>query len=117
MQIRMSQKELTIAVEKRLEAVREVLQKKAAEYATDSDRMHNFNCAAIIMGKSPVQAAWNFAIKHLVSIVDLIESDLQRVNASEDMIKEKFGDLINYLILIEAMILQEKKLIDEHRMD
>jgi len=44
-------------------------------------------------------------VKHLVSVFDLIEG---RIPTSQEMIDEKIGDMINYLILLEA-VLKEKE--------
>lgn len=91
-------------VERRLGLTRRVLVGKALEYAKDGDRLHNFNKAASIQGITPKQAAWNFFIKHFVSVQDMIESDKRY---TKEMWDEKLGDMINYLILIEALIEDE----------
>lgn len=75
---------------------------KAKEYASNTDRFHNFRLAAQIGNTTPEKALWGMAIKHLVSVVDLIEnSDTPR---SSEYIREKCGDLRNYLILLEGII-------------
>lgn len=85
----------------RITCIRKVLDTKSKEYATD-DRLHNFKRAAGFFSNvpSPAYTAWGFAVKHLVSIQDIVEG---RPYTLEQM-KEKVGDAINYLILIEALL-------------
>lgn len=89
------------AVLKRLELCKEILIIKGKEYSTDKDKFHNFNSAAILNGTTPEKALWGFAIKHLVSIMDIID-DSERFSGQH--IEEKIGDMINYLILLEIML-------------
>lgn len=84
----------------RLDKIREVLGRKAAEYAY-GDRLSNFKRAAEIQRIAPEQACWNFLMKHLVSIQDMVESRREYSRAQWD---EKIGDAINYLILLEAIV-------------
>jgi hypothetical protein len=81
----------------------EVLNKKAREYATDEDRLHNFKSAAALIGGTPEQALWGFAVKHLVSISDMVASDEAY---SQEAWDEKIGDALNYLILLRAQVFE-----------
>lgn len=80
---------------------REVLLNKAREYATDSDRLHNFKKGANLIGGTPEQALWGFLTKHLVSLSDMVYSPKQYTAAQWE---EKIGDSINYLILLKAQV-------------
>ena len=94
-------------VDDRIEKIRSVLQKKAVEYSGDGDRFHNFNVAAHIVGSTPEKALRGMMLKHLVSVFDLVEwAQTGDERLSEPLIDEKIGDLINYLILLEAMLKQ-----------
>lgn len=84
---------------------RDVLVAKAAEYATDTDRLHNFKKAAVITDSTPNQALWGFLVKHLVSLSDMVSSDKTYTDAQWD---EKIGDSINYLILLRAQVADEQ---------
>lgn len=97
----------------RLSKIEVVLGTKAKEYAHRGDRLHNFKVAARIAGSSKVKAAWGMAAKHLVSVIDLVNGDLENTQANVD---EKIGDLINYLILIEALF-KEDQAFDEKALD
>lgn len=98
----MTNEEFNEVVEYRIGRIREVLQKKAKEYATD-DRLHNFKIAARILNTTPEKALLGMAMKHAVSVLDLIEGR----NLEQHIIDEKCGDLINYVILLEAMLLKK----------
>lgn len=97
----MTNEEFNEIVEYRINRIREVLQKKAKEYATE-DRLHNFKIAARILNTSPEKALLGMAMKHAVSVLDLIEGR----NLEQHIVDEKVGDLINYCILLEAMLLK-----------
>jgi hypothetical protein len=84
-----------------------VLIEKAKEYAKgDEDRLHNFNKAARITGESREKCLWGFALKHLVSVTDIIDEMSKNPNyiPPRSLVIEKFGDLRNYLLLLEACI-------------
>jgi hypothetical protein len=91
---------------RRLAQIHEVLQVKAFEYAQDGDRLYNFKVVARINNTTPEEALWGMAMKHVVSVIDLIEGRLER---SEKKVDEKIGDLINYLILLEALFVEERE--------
>lgn len=91
-------------VEHRISSIREVLLKKAAEYARNGDRLHNFKRASAIEQCSPVMALRGFLTKHIVSIYDMIDDCEAGCKARPDIWNEKIGDAINYLILLEALI-------------
>ena len=90
-------------LEYRLEEIRTVLGKKAKEYSTE-DRLHNFKVAANISNCSQAKALWGMAMKHLVSVIDIVEAVRPY---DTDTIDEKIGDMINYLILLEAVLKEE----------
>ena len=96
----MTNKEFNIILEQRIMNIQITLMSKGNEYGT-TDRLHNFKVAARIDNETPLQSAWGMFKKHLVSIID-IKDGLKPI--SDDIINEKFGDAINYLILMEAII-------------
>jgi hypothetical protein len=94
-------------IEHRIHNIREVLLAKAKEYATENNRFHNFDAAARILNKTPEQALQGMMVKHIVSVFDLIESGETNTNTlTEQKIDEKIGDTINYLILLEGLLLR-----------
>jgi hypothetical protein len=82
----------------------EVLGSKAKEYATE-DRLHNFKVAAILRGISPREAVAGMMVKHTISIYDMTSSNIEFI---DDVWDEKITDHINYLILLRAVIQEEK---------
>ena len=100
----MNKTEFNKLVDKRKELIESVLQKKGAEYAADANVFHNFEEGAKMSFHSNREmVAWEYMIKHLQSIKDMISNNTPY---SEHVIREKFGDAINYLILMEAMMLE-----------
>ena len=74
---------------------------KGAEYSTDEDAFDNFKTAAGILGGTQEQALLGFVTKHIVSIRDLIiADDLDNY----EMVNEKIGDIIVYMVLLLGMI-------------
>lgn len=85
---------------RRLEKIGQTLGQKAGEYASGQDRLHNFKLAARVNGTTPAKALWGMASKHLVSIMDMVDG---RQPVTDPMIDEKIGDMVNYLVLLEAI--------------
>jgi ATP-dependent RNA circularization protein (DNA/RNA ligase family) len=98
-----TEKQFDEIVDKRLTAIKETLLVKGKEYRRDNDPLHNFRKGAAITNQSEEKVLWGFATKHLVSVMDMIE-DIEEygILPKEDMLEEKIGDMINYLILLEA---------------
>ena len=87
----------------RLDKIQSILLAKGKEYAKEGDRYHNFKVAARVLGTTQEKALLGMMIKHWVSILDIIE---EPGNWSDEVIDEKIGDMINYLILLEGMLLE-----------
>ena len=91
-------------VENRLRLIKEILLQKRAEYAPDGgDRLHNFKRAGEMLRTTPERALVGMWTKHIISILDIVDG-LDRKLVSVEMIEEKIGDAVNYLILLEAML-------------
>ena len=61
------------------------------------------NGVGFSLNSEPEHVAWNYAAKHLESIQSIIKK-LPNEKPSEELINEKFGDAINYLIIIEGLL-------------
>ena len=92
-------------VKERLDKITFVLASKADEYASDVSAFYNFERAGKVNNESTEEALWGMATKHLVSIIDMVESD---ETFEDEYIDEKIGDMINYLILLEGILKQNK---------
>ena len=85
----------------RIDTIKSTLKRKADEYAQDEDRLYNFKVAARMDDTTPENICWEFLLKHLVCVHDLAKGKLE---AAPEIIDEKIGDAINYLILLEALL-------------
>lgn len=112
----MNSEEFEQIFNEQVDICRSMLLNKAAEYAEDDDRLHNFNSAAILQQCSREEALAGMMAKHTVSIYDMI-SDGANLFSLEKW-DEKITDHINYLILLKALIVDElqKEQADEIRM-
>ena len=100
----MTEEQFDKLVTARLNATRQTLIIKGKEYRRNNDPLHNFNVAAQLGNTTREKALWGFALKHYVSFMDIL-NDIEKNNLpTEELISEKIGDLINYLILCEASI-------------
>lgn len=100
----MTAQEFNVLLEQRIQKIRDTLQYKATEYASD-DRLHNFksDVGGLQLDESPEQVCWGYLRKHLQSIYDMV-TGLKKPTLT--MINEKIGDGINYLILLEAILIE-----------
>ncbi len=98
----MNAREFKKIVKDRQKQTKDTLLTKAAEYAKNNDRLHNFKRAGLMNKQTPETSLWGMASKHLVSIIDMVESTEQDIYPSVDQVDEKIGDMINYLHLLEA---------------
>ena len=99
----MTREDFSRRVEKRIDLVRQTLLTKHKEYAKDDNVFRNFDEAAggLSLHGSSAEVLWSYMTKHLVSIKDIV-ADNKPVDAA--VVSEKIGDVINYLILLEAML-------------
>ena len=98
-------------INNRIETCKSVLCSKSEEYATD-DRLHNFKVAGELQKCPAVKALGGMMAKHTVSVYDLIDDYEQGKAISQEMWAEKIGDSINYLLLLTAL-LEEDKNVDK----
>jgi hypothetical protein len=90
----------------RLTQCEETLCRKAGEYASDEDRLHNFKAAGRVLNISPIAALRGMKVKHDVSVDDIcnrMEADPLYV-PSKELLAEKIGDIHNYDLLLEGLI-------------
>lgn len=62
-----------------VESINTVLISKSKEYSTDSDKLHNFNEAAKLLGCTNVFALAGMMNKHIVSVYDMIKN-MKQIN-------------------------------------
>lgn len=101
----MKKEEFSKYLEQRLQRITDTLDKKAEEYAYIDNVFVNFEDGANITGDCREKVMFNYMLKHLVSVIHIVNDADTYTYPTKEVIKEKFGDLINYLILIEASLL------------
>ena len=99
----------------RFQECKNVLVRKNHEYSSGDDRLHNFKKAARMKGQDPIQALDGMWLKHRVSVDDMVERLIRDPEYIPDqkLISEKFGDLINYALLLEGLIEGRRDTITE----
>jgi hypothetical protein len=99
-------------IELRCKTIKQVLSQKAKEYASPAgDRLIQFKNVARMNHNTPEQALWGMVSKHISALNDFIHIPVNNVNADSDYKEvsfeqwhEKIGDIINYMILLEALL-------------
>jgi len=101
----MTREDFSRRVEKRIDLIRQTLLAKHKEYAVDDNVFRNFDEAAggFSLHSTSPEVLWSYMTKHLVSIKDIVSDN---VPVTSEVVSEKIGDVINYLILLEAMLNQ-----------
>jgi len=117
----METKDFNKIVNDRKIRISKILQAKATEYAKGGDRLSNFKEAALFMQCTPEKALLGFVTKHMIALRDFT-NDLENGHCqSEEMWDEKLGDIINYMILLEALLaerfegIRERGLVQDNR--
>lgn len=104
----MKTEEFNKLVDDTCESIKKVLQKKADEYASADDRLHNFKMAGRSRGKTPLEALDGMMLKHEISFLDIIEMSKRKI-IPRTLMEEKIGDFINYLILAKGLIIDSNE--------
>jgi hypothetical protein len=91
-------------VNERFEACIALLENKAAQYATEEDRLHNFKIAGLFQEETPLKALLGMMSKHLVSLKDYVKKHENRIETSKKNWIEVLNDTHNYLYLAEGLL-------------
>jgi hypothetical protein len=105
----MTPKQFQQIVDERRAKMDAVLKHKAVEYSRGGDRLHNFKTGSAFRKRKPTSLCWDFNVKHLTSINDLVDDIEAGKMPSAEMVDEKVGDAINYLVLLEALIAEARE--------
>lgn len=93
--------------EETIEKSRKVLGAKKAEYTPELDRLSNFKTAADLIHTTPEKALGGMLVKHIVSVFDYIDRQTQGEKFTMDQWDEKIIDVINYMILLRALLSEQ----------
>lgn len=96
-------------VDEMLETCKQTLTKKQDEYNLDKDRLSFFKEGNELTKLSPERTLYLFMFKHIKSLADMVASEK---TYSKELWEEKIKDNINYLLLLRAL-LEDDKLMDE----
>ena len=92
---------------------RQTLCAKGDEYAREGDRLWNFKVAARKLNCHPAEALAGMMVKHTVSVDDIIDGLAKGVVPPKELVAEKIGDSIDYLLLLEGLIEEERQRREE----
>ena len=98
----MTNEEFAIEMENSINRSNRVLIKKGKEYSGMFDRLENFKRAGAAQNILPEEALFAMAMKHIVSIADMTKHP---TDFTLQQWHEKTGDLRNYTILLEALLI------------
>lgn len=101
----MKQEEFNLVVEETVNSLKELLRVKGGEYAGSEDRLANFKRGAALTGVTPLQVAFIYASKHYDGIASYVKDPTRE---SSEPIEGRFDDLINYCILMKAVVREGK---------
>lgn len=91
-----------------MKTIENLLVVKGGEYAGSDDRLANFKRGAELTGTTPLQVAFIYASKHYDAIATYVRdqaSGTQRPRS--ESIKGRLDDLMNYCLLMKAIIVEE----------
>jgi hypothetical protein len=97
----MNTETFTALLNKRIAKTKKTLLVKAEEYAPNGlNRLSNFDDAANLLAVAPEQYALSLVTKHYVALKDMVMSGTP---LTQEFIDEKIGDIVVYMILLEAI--------------
>ena len=100
----MNHEQFNVVLNETIRKCKSTLATKKDLYASESDRLDNFKQAARLQNCTQAKALWGMVVKHIVALssyINLME-DGYAVEAEE--LEEKIGDIINYHILLRAVL-------------
>ena len=91
-------------LEERFNKTRETYSTKMIEYANVNDVFESFKKGVgFSFHDTPEGVDWEYACKHFESIKNIISKCPGEV-PTDELLEEKIGDAINYLIILEGLI-------------
>ncbi len=112
----MNQSEFTKLVDDTFAQCRRLLVVKGGEYSGSADRLANFRRGSNLTGATPLQVAFIYASKHFDAIASYVAGQAKGViRESSEPIEGRIDDLINYCLLMKAIIVERSELNAELR--
>lgn len=87
-----------------------IAEQKGADYTKGStDALANFKEGGKAIGIDPKEVCWIFMNKHYQAITNYVRTDGK---SESEPISERIKDMINYLVLLQAIIIEETDIIE-----
>ncbi len=104
----MHQQQFEILFDETIQSIRHLLVVKGGEYAGSEDRLANFKRGAELTGATPLQVAFIYASKHYDALATYTRDQaIGQSRPRSESISGRLDDLINYCILMKAIIQEE----------
>ena len=103
----MTEKRFDEIVEEVCEQVKQTLLIKAKEYRRGNNPFHNFDVGSQRSGLIREKVLDGFLLKHEISIADMTNDLVDGKLPTKELLDEKFGDNIIYLIIKKASIIDK----------
>jgi len=87
---------------------------KGGEYASDNDRLANFYEASRRQNLNPERVLFVYLDKHFAALQNYLKDmENHRSRPRSEAISGRIVDAVNYLILLHAMLIERKAMVDE----
>lgn len=103
----MTEERFDEVVEEVCEQVKQTLLIKAKEYRRQNNPFHNFDMGSQRSGLIREKVLDGFLLKHEISIADMTNDLVDGKLPTKELLDEKFGDNIIYLIIKKASIIDK----------
>ena len=103
----MTEQRFDKVVEEVCEQVKQTLLIKAKEYRRQNNPFHNFDVGSQRSGLIREKVLDGFLLKHEISIADMTNDLVDGKLPTKELLDEKFGDNIIYLIIKKASIIDK----------
>ena len=103
----MTEKRFDKVVEEICEQVKQTLLVKAKDYRRNNNVFHNFDEGSKRTGLIREKVLDGFLLKHEISIADMTNDLVDGKLPTKELLDEKFGDNIIYLIIKKASIIDK----------
>jgi len=110
----MNQEQFDQLLKNRLYTTRNTLSSKGEEYAR-GDRLSNFKKIASMTGVTPERALWQLVSKHIVALGDFINDLDNGTTQPTDRWDEKYGDVVAYMCLLEALVVERSSMVQANK--
>lgn len=105
-------------IDEQLNDCKQTLIVKGKEYRRYKNPMHNFDIGVqqSTTNETREQIIWGMARKHWISIQDIRQDIIENNKLpSKELLDEKYGDFINYLLLEKASIIDKIEQCNEEQ--